>query len=215
MNVVIYTFKIARGFRLMDTGPIPSRSDLQSTNPSQPMFWGLLNDQDRDALENMRRSLGSPACRHRRHNSVKINAEIMNMIKSFIVRHDSQDPTRALVCGICWLPDGIAINTRQLRLLLGKCKSSINALFQSLGYATTPVASDFVALLSRMFPLLKDNPTELRKWTVRVPRQIVLSSDIGQHAAGELDELPPLQTTALPDAVALSPITQETTETTK
>jgi hypothetical protein len=68
---------------------------------------------------------------------------------------------------MCWIHDGIAINTRQLRLLVGKCKSTINAMFQSIGYATIPSARDYANTLVEIFPVLKDNFAELRRWTVR------------------------------------------------
>jgi hypothetical protein len=77
------------------------------------------------------------------------------------------------VCGICWIPDGIAINTRQLRLLVGKCKSSINAMFQNIGYATIPTTRDYGTTLVELLPVLKDNFSELRKWTVRFSKPFV------------------------------------------
>lgn len=134
-----------------------------------PLFWELLNDIDRDTYIRIRSAFASPVCKHRRNNSTKINGEILNTVKSFVLRSDEDDWKRSLVCGICWMPDMIAINTRQLRLLLSKCKSSINALFVGLGYTTIPTSSDFAASLVKVFPNLKDNFAELRKWTPRIP----------------------------------------------
>ena len=136
--------------------------------PNQPQFWEYMNEADREAFNHMRTALSSPACKHRRHHSTELNHEILNWIKKFVVRNDQDDWRRALVCGICWMPDGIAINTRQLRILLSKCKSSINALFQNLGYHTIPASNEFASSLVRIFPNLKDNFPELRKWTPRI-----------------------------------------------
>jgi hypothetical protein len=57
------------------------------------------------------------------------------------------------------LPDGIAINVQQLRLLTGRSKSSINGSLQKIGYRVN---------LSSVLPaFLKDHSVEFRKWTVR------------------------------------------------
>lgn len=141
-----------------------------SAAPKQPLFWEYLSEADRQEFDRIRAILASPACKHRRHHANEINSEILNRIKSFVVRNDADDWKRALVCGIYWMPDTVVINTRQLRLLLSKCKSSINALFQNLGYVTVPASGDFASSLIRVFPLLKDNFAELRKWTPRVRR---------------------------------------------
>lgn len=137
-------------------------------NQQLPEFWDLLCPADQEAYNRMRLALSSPACKHRRHHSKELNRGIVNTIKSFVVRNDNDDYKRALVTGIVWLPNAIAINTRQLRLLLSKCKSSINALFQNLGYFTIPTNTDYSSSIISCFPLLRDNFTELRKWTIRL-----------------------------------------------
>jgi hypothetical protein len=40
-------------------------------------------------------------------------------------------------------------------------------MFQNIGYTTIPTARDYASALVEFFPVLKDNFTELRKWTVR------------------------------------------------
>lgn len=137
-----------------------------------PMYWPILSDTDKESYSRMRIAFLSPACKHRRHHSTEINMEIVNTIKNYVARQDPDDWKRALVCGICWLPNAIAINTRQLRLLLSKCKSSINALFQNMGYVTMPTTSDYAGSLSKYFPILRDNYAELRKWTIRLKNPV-------------------------------------------
>jgi hypothetical protein len=139
------------------------------TNPTPqlPNYWTLLDDTDKIAYFAMRQALSSSACKHRRHHANEINQDILNTIRGFVMRNDSDDWKRALVCGICWLNTAIAINTRQLRLLLSKCKSSINSMFQALGYSAVPTTSEFGTALAGAFPLIKDNFGELRQWTIR------------------------------------------------
>lgn len=150
----------------------PAAQVLKQSKTSQsqqmPLFWDYLNDHDKEDYLKMRTALSSPACKHRRHHSNELNREIVNTIKNYVIRNDGDDWRRALVSGIVWLPNAIAINTRQLRLLLSKCKSSINALFQNMGYVTIPTTNDYSSSLVSVFPILKDNFNELRKWTIRL-----------------------------------------------
>jgi len=83
---------------------------------------------------------------------------------------NGDDWKRALVCGICWVNQGVAISTRQLGLLLSKCKSSINAMFHSIGFVAVPTTADYAGALATFFPLIKDRFPELRRWTIRFNR---------------------------------------------
>jgi hypothetical protein len=138
-----------------------------SATAQLPSYWTLLDDTDKIAYATMREALSSSACKHRRHHAAQINQDILSTIRNFVMRNDTDDWKRALVCGICWLNGDIAINTRQLRLLLSKCKSSINSMFQTLGYVSVPTTSDFGTALAAAFPVIKDNFGELRQWTIR------------------------------------------------
>lgn len=155
---------------LIPQQPVVQAAKQSKTSQAQqmPLFWEYLNEQDKEDYLKMRTALSSPACKHRRHHSSELNREIVNTIKNYVIRNDGDDWRRALVSGIVWLPNAIAINTRQLRLLLSKCKSSINALFQHMGYVTIPTTNDYSSSLVSVFPLLKDNFNELRKWTIRL-----------------------------------------------
>jgi hypothetical protein len=152
----------------------PDAASEPPTSPaSPPPYWHLLTEPDKVAYLKIRQALSSSACRHQRHHAKDINKEILTTLQNFIVRNDGEDWKRAIVCGICWTGGGIAINTRQLRLMIAKCKSSINAMLQSIGYATVPTARDYTDHLVAFFPILKDNFPELRKWTIRFAKDII------------------------------------------
>jgi hypothetical protein len=72
-----------------------------------------------------------------------------------------------MVCGIYWLPDGIAINIHQFRSLFPKCKSSINGSLQRLGFSTNLGRTAASQTIASIFPFLRENMPALRKWTVR------------------------------------------------
>jgi hypothetical protein len=72
-------------------------------------------------------------------------------------------------CGICWLSrEGtVAVNVRQLRLLVWRCKSSINASFQMLGFGLVSAGTECAALIGKYLHVVHDDFQELRQWTVR------------------------------------------------
>jgi len=132
-----------------------------------PQYYNYLSENDKMGYNSLRLMLATPDRRNRRNKSVQSFAEIIYTIKSYIIRNDGHDWTRALVCGVVWLTYMVVVNTRQLRILLGRCKSSINGSFQSLGYI--PIVPDINAnsQFINSFSIFKDNSAELRQWTFR------------------------------------------------
>jgi hypothetical protein len=157
------------GLTLMEV-PADSAPPPPANEEVFPAYWDLIDESDRAAYLTLRQTLSSSTCKHCRHHSNEVNRDILNMIQAFVIRNDADDWKRALVCGICWLQASIAINTRQLRLLVSKCKSSINAMFQNIGYVTVPTTSEYGVAIAQFFPAIKDNFAELRKWTIRAAK---------------------------------------------
>jgi hypothetical protein len=169
-----------------------------------PHYWELLNDADKLSYLTMRQALSSSVCKHRRNHSNEISQEIIGSLHAFVMRNDADDWRRGLVCGICWLNGGIAINTRQLRILLSRCKSSINAMFQNIGYVAVPTTNDYATALSGFFPTIKDNFGELRQWTIRAIKPSSIGPGIPPDATldpSSVVTIPPndLELAALPD----------------
>jgi hypothetical protein len=52
-------------------------------------------------------------------------------------------------------------------MLIGKCKSAINAGFQALGYLGTGMSPGYAIALFHIFSNLDCNRNELRQWSVR------------------------------------------------
>jgi hypothetical protein len=91
----------------------------------------------------------------------------INKVRNFIERTQDDSWKRALVCGIFFLSDSLALNIRQLRLLIGKCKSSINGSLYRLGYAAQSSSRDGEQeFLSRLPVTLRDS-LDLKTWTIR------------------------------------------------
>ena len=133
-----------------------------------PVFWDRLPESDKKEYSVLKKIIASPACKNRRTKSVEAFADVLETIKTYVVRGDSGDLYRGIVCGMFWSDDGdLAINTRQLRMLLNKCKSSINGSLQLLGYVSPHASTDTPAIIVSLFPFWKDNFRELRQWTIR------------------------------------------------
>jgi hypothetical protein len=156
-----------------------------------PEYFDALSEADKHTYHVLRNTFSAPGSKNRRNRTVATFQEIIECIHTFVIGTDANQQKRALVCGIAWLNNAIAVNVHQFSILTSKCKSSINALFQSLGYGTVLYGSEAAAPLLCYFPFLKSNFPQLRKWTVRqkvtstptpshqmAPIQIVIPDDI-------------------------------------
>jgi hypothetical protein len=142
--------------------------DDRPSNDYRPKYIEMLTPSDQEQYNDLRSTLSSQMCRNRRGKRVEGFAEMLSSIQGFCIRHDDDDWKRCLVCGVCWLPNGIAINNRQLSILIDKCKSSINGSLQKMGYSTLQSRNESAESLSNAIPRLKNNFNELREWTVRL-----------------------------------------------
>jgi hypothetical protein len=146
---------------MVDSGePLHSGAD--------PQYWELLSDDDKSAYNQLKRDFAMGSVRRgSRPNTSDTFDGMLEAIRLFAERDDGNNWRRFLVCGLCWMDNAIAINTRQLRLLISRCKSSINGSFQKLGYTASTSHSDSWKILFPHIPLLKDHFNDLRQWTIR------------------------------------------------
>ena len=131
-----------------------------------PLFYWMMSDLDKYQYNCLKYQLAT-GIKNQRNKRLSNFNEAIESIKMFAIRGDKDDKLRSLVSGICWLPEGIAINTHQLKALLGKCKSSINGSLQKMGFAQNLTRAESITALTNFFPFLRDNTSELRKWSIR------------------------------------------------
>jgi hypothetical protein len=143
-----------------DLSPSPLSSDL-------PDFFTLLSEDDQRAYHSIRDSLVRRPGRGSRNKSGENFREDIRKIRDYVVRSDDADNLRGLVCGLLWRDRGIAINIKQLRVLTGKCKSSINSAFQNLGFGTIPTGADVSGEIAGLFPFMTNRFDLVRHWTLR------------------------------------------------
>lgn len=132
-----------------------------------PSFFEILSDIDKEKYMKLHEKVGSPVNRYNRNKRLQTFNEILDDIKRFCIQEDGEDWRRYLVCGICWINDDIVINTRQLRILIEKSKSTINGSFAKMGYCTVPMKEHDTKYIIQFIPYLKSHPQELRQWTTR------------------------------------------------
>ena len=142
----------------------PQRS---SKSENEPQYWDLLQEQDKATYLQLKHEFTAGNVKRVRNNRLETFDGILDAIRSFAERGDENDWRRFLVCGVCWMDNAIAINTRQLRLLVSKCKSSINGSLQKIGYSTNMSHTESWKILFPHIPLLKDHFSQLRQWTIR------------------------------------------------
>jgi hypothetical protein len=130
------------------------------------VVWQL-SEQDKFLYVCLKSSVASKAAKSLRNLRLDTFSDTLDAIKTFICRNDKDDPLRGMVCGIFWLADGLAVNIHRLRQLVPKCKSSINGSLQKLGFTVNLGRSECAQTITAVFPVLKENNAEIRKWTIR------------------------------------------------
>lgn len=144
-----------------------------------PKYWRLLNSSDMQQYLFIRSMLMSPFGKNSR-SKIENFGDIIQILKYFCIKGDTDDWKRFLVAGICFIDhESIAINTHQLTLFIGKCKSSVNGSFHKLGYIHVVDRNEAIQAITSKMPILKDNTPELRKWTYRslVPRKSIETTE--------------------------------------
>jgi hypothetical protein len=132
-----------------------------------PDHWSILTESDQAQYRQLQLLMEPLSIRTSRdQSSVKFQI-ILGHIKQFAIRCNRDDWKRCLVCGIIWLDRAVAISTKQLSMLIGKCKSAINAGFQALGYIGSSISPAHAIAIIDVFSHLECNWNEIRQWTVR------------------------------------------------
>jgi hypothetical protein len=159
--------------------------------PPAPEFLDLLSPADQLQYSELSVRLSARSNRYVRHHRLDQFEESESAIRSFCIRSDDDDWKRCLVCGLWWFHDGICVNTAQLKLLLGKSKSSINGALSQLQFESVPVSYAPDGELIRAMPFLRDLPAAARQWTLRrapaekrldPPQKVEASTDCAEEA---------------------------------
>ncbi|OHT11156.1 hypothetical protein TRFO_01053 [Tritrichomonas foetus] len=141
---------------------------MSSGNVERPPHWDLLSEDDKEVYIGISKVLSAPTNRNKRNRRIDDFKEIVDALEIFIEKDEEEAWKRRLVCGICLLDNGIAVNIARLRKIIFKCKSSINGSLKGLGYGSVISRTSSCTELFEKIPFLKSNTAELRQWTVRM-----------------------------------------------
>lgn len=134
-----------------------------------PPHWELLDAEDQEVYQRLNAALSAPVTKSKRNKRINDFRDIVDAIDLFENSDETNKWKRCLVCGVCKLQGGIAVNIAQLKRLICKCKSSINGSLKGLGFdKVISKGVEFDELL-HIIPYLKDSPGDLRQWTLRFP----------------------------------------------
>jgi hypothetical protein len=134
-----------------------------------PTYFSLLSASDQASYRHLQRDLLFLTEKRQRGKRLTTMTECLRRVIDWARRHGPDDWRRFLVCGLCCLPNGIAVNSHQFQCLTNKCKSSINGALKKLGYATISLRGDTNPELVSTLPILQGRTRELRQWSVRRP----------------------------------------------
>jgi hypothetical protein len=89
----------------------------------------------------------------------------IEQIRNFVDRRSTQVQERSIIVGVCFSGGVICSNTRRVKTLLGRSKTSINNGFVSIGYVAANAKVQ--KILFSLLPQLQFCPGAARQWRVR------------------------------------------------
>ena len=146
--------------------PMLMKTEL-APDDNLPNHWELLSKSDLDKYIKLRDHFYEDLRKSRKGERLETFVDKLREIQGYIENGDGDQWKRSVVCGIVFLSNSLAINIQQLRILLGKCKSSINGSLQQLGYTSLPQGAPLDKELTSKIPIFKSEKSEAKKWTIR------------------------------------------------
>jgi hypothetical protein len=99
-------------------------------------------------------------------NALLFRSEIQTVIE-FIDHSQIGREQRSIIAGLALSGSFILVNTRQLKHLIRRCKSSINGSFQHMGCLAVKPKSKARECILGILPTLRTDQGAIRQWTVR------------------------------------------------
>ncbi|EAY02228.1 hypothetical protein TVAG_438170 [Trichomonas vaginalis G3] len=117
----------------------------------------------------------------------------LQLIKTYVARGDYTDFDRGLACGIKFGPNYMLVNTKRLKLFMGRSKSCLNGCFHKCGYNVSRISSEenqIIAEFSRRSGRPLPQP---RQWCIRSNDPNIASAQSESISESEI-EIEPMET---------------------
>lgn len=125
--------------------------------------------------------------RNKRNLALATFSKHLQLIKNFVNRGDYGDFERGVACGIQFGSNYMLVNTKRLKIFMGRSKSCINGCFHKLGYGVyrissddNPILADFTARSGRQLP-------QPRQWCIRSSEQLLQGPSPEASSDNEID----------------------------
>lgn len=138
-----------------------------SSDNDQCQMFDMLDNRAQAEYADLKKAIQKLLFNCGKAKFTKVFGQVTELIEEYIADDHTGTHVRSLVCGYLKLNDFLAINTRQLISLTGKCKSSINSGLQSIGYKVIPMDAESAYTLMKTFPFMKNQINLTRQWTLR------------------------------------------------
>jgi hypothetical protein len=162
-------------------------SKLEELQKSVPIdFWNKLTDEDKSSLEELINSI-QKSSKKQMSNASKLATDLVKINNFVMSPPEATREAKAICCGLFFYNSSMLINTKQMKIILGRCKSGINTMLQKLGYGSSKVGLKKNIL--KFLPSLENYPDVARQWTSRstiMPQIMPHQKFIGQRE--EIDQ---------------------------
>lgn len=132
----------------------------------RPNYWNLLTNDEQEVYTTMQQFTSRMAL-SKQYTKVEVFKDVLQSILTFQNKDEKDKWRRSIACGIFFFEGGVAVNTSQLKILINRCRSSINSSLNEIGYSNIPKKNDGLVKLEKLTPFFFENPNEARKWTIR------------------------------------------------
>lgn len=105
--------------------------------------------------------------RNKRNMALSTFQKHLQLIKNYVARNDYTDFDRGLACGIQFGPNYMLVNTKRLKLFMGRSKSCLNGCFHKCGFHVSRISSEDNQIISEFSRRYGRPLPQPRQWCIR------------------------------------------------
>lgn len=125
-------------------------------------YWNMLPVEDQQEYIKMRESFSKVNMKEKNYRGFDND---LRVVRQYIDRRPEQKQERSVICGIFFAKNFIAVNISQLKIIIGRCKSSINNGFVLLGFISAKIKVK--KCIESVLPIISKDTSIIRQWTIR------------------------------------------------